>query len=199
LAVSNYGIGLLPFCFVPLVIVFSSLLLPTPAWNKRGEKIARPHGCWWILFVGFWSVWMAITYGIKVSSLRRVYNALGEERYDAGSMYKYSDRIVSPTMACQSRHFTYLMIFFLISTYSNTLTLILHRSTRSLSCACMWYSTSCTWWRFTLSISDVGGRSSDEAEQLPNARKRLGNVYIGQLCPFHVILFDRQRYGSSRP
>lgn len=99
LAASNYGIGLLPFCFVPLLVVLYSLYRPTPAWDRRGERErgqkARPHGCWWMLFVGIWAVWMAVMYGVKLGSLAGVFDKVGQGVYDKGSLYKYADRVVS--------------------------------------------------------------------------------------------------------
>jgi len=54
LSSDHQGIGLLPFCFIPLVIVLASLYLPSPAWSRGGwSRPARPHGLAWIFLVSF--------------------------------------------------------------------------------------------------------------------------------------------------
>lgn len=97
LSANKQGIGLLPATLVPLVIVYISLFLPTPAWSRGGwRKPARPHGLAWISGIVCWSLWMIITIGVKMWSFSRVYNEIGVEAYDGvGSKYPYSDKIVS--------------------------------------------------------------------------------------------------------
>lgn len=99
LAVNQQGIGLLPFCFVPIIIVLISLWVPTPAWSKGGwRKPARPHGMAFFALVNFWLIWMAVTVGVKLWSLSTVEKAIGQAAYDGpDSKYPESDRIVSLT------------------------------------------------------------------------------------------------------
>ena len=93
----HQGIGLLPFCFVPLFIVLLSLYIPSPAWSEHGwSRPARPHGVAWMALVSFWTLWMTATVGIKLWSFSRVEHAIGEAKYNGNdTKYPYSDRLVS--------------------------------------------------------------------------------------------------------
>lgn len=97
LAANHEGVGLLPFCLVPLVLVLLSLYIPSPAWSKTGRsRLARPHGLAWIGLVTFWSLWMTATVGIKLWSFTKVKGFIGEAAYNGtDSKYRYSDRVVS--------------------------------------------------------------------------------------------------------
>lgn len=97
LATNHQGIGLLPFQFVPLLLVLISLYVAAPAWSRGGfRRPARPHGVTWMIGVGLWSAWMIIVQGIRIWSYSKVYNAIGPLAYDGvNSQYLYSDKLVS--------------------------------------------------------------------------------------------------------
>jgi hypothetical protein len=99
LAVDNQGVGLLPFTFVPIIVLLISLYLPAPAWSRWGFiRPPRPHGLSFATLVTFWCLWMMITAGIKMWSYSQVEKLIGEATFNGAiSRYPYWDRIVSAT------------------------------------------------------------------------------------------------------
>ena len=97
LAANHQGIGLLPFCFVPLLLVLISLYVPSTLWSRNGfKRPARPHSVIWCIAVSVWCICMSVTYGVKIWSVSRLHTAIGTQAYDGSeSKYPYSDKIVS--------------------------------------------------------------------------------------------------------
>lgn len=99
LATDGQGVGLLPFTFIPPIIILVSTHIPTPAWSKGGwARPARPHGMAWIGGISFWGLWMIVTIAVKLASYGKVKKLIGEAEYNGvDSKYPYSDRLVSRT------------------------------------------------------------------------------------------------------
>jgi hypothetical protein len=106
LAVDGQGVGLLPFTFIPPIIILVSTHIPTPAWSKGGwARPARPHGISWIGGISFWGLWMIVTIAVKLASYGKVKKLIGEAVYNGvDSKYPYSDRLVRSTTAFASTH-----------------------------------------------------------------------------------------------
>ena len=96
LSANHQGIGLLPFAFVPLVIVLLSLWVRVPTWSIARVGPARPHGWSWLIVVCTWAVYMAVAEGVKLWSYSKVQEAIGSASYNGPDVkYPYSDKIVS--------------------------------------------------------------------------------------------------------
>ena len=145
LVADKQGVGLLPFCFVPLLLVLISLYVPSPAWSAGGwHRPARPHGVSWMVGVGLWSLWMMATVIVTFSKVK---NAIGEAAYNGvDSKYPYSDRLVSRIVY----HGVCLLI------------VLSFRSTTSSSSACM--LPSCSAMCIISSSSTAGASGSDSLE-----------------------------------
>jgi len=112
LSVDGQGVGLLPFLFVPLIIIWISLLVPAPAWSRGGwAKPARPHGMAFFIGVCVYCCWMMITVGIKLWSYSKVEKLLGPAQYNGvDSKYPYSDRIID-NVVILAVYFSFLMFY----------------------------------------------------------------------------------------
>lgn len=112
LAADHQGVGLLPFCFIPLIVVLVSLYLPSPAWSQGGfARPVRPHGLGWMGLVSFWALWMVATVIVKLWSFSSVKKHIGEAAYNGkDSKYPYSDRIVDNVVICVV-YFAFLLCY----------------------------------------------------------------------------------------
>ncbi|ORX36284.1 hypothetical protein BD324DRAFT_628157 [Kockovaella imperatae] len=112
LSANHQGIGLLPFVFVPLLLIIVSLYVPTTAWSRDGfTKPARPHGLVWLIGVTLYCLWMSATYGVKIWSLKAVYNVIGMRAYDGvNSQYKESDKVVD-SVTILAVYYVFMMLY----------------------------------------------------------------------------------------